>query len=63
MFFDDEEPLAKPDRPQPARVEHFSIDELKESISWLDAEKSRAEGEIDRKQSATSAAEAFFKQD
>lgn len=61
MFFHDDEPTPQAERPQPAKVEHFSIEELQEYTSWLDAEKSRALGEIERKNSATSDAESFFK--
>ena len=61
MFFHDDEPTTQSERPQPAKVEHFSIDELHEYTQWLDAEKSRAASEIERKQSATSDAESFFK--
>jgi|GEM_PF-6924572 len=61
MFFHDVEPTKQPEHPQPAKVEHFSIEELQEYMGWLDAEKSRAAHEIERKKSATSEAESFFK--
>ncbi len=61
MFFHDDEQIGQAERPQPAKVEHFSINELQEYAGWLEAEKSRALSEIERKQSATSDAESFFK--
>lgn len=60
MFFDEELPRKK-EVLEPRKLEHLSMAELGEYITWLEQEIARTGQEIERKKSAAQAAAGFFK--
>ena len=58
---DDENPRPKPRRLTPPPLDLLGVAELREYIDELRAEIARVEGDINRKQSHRSAADAFFR--
>lgn len=58
---DDETPRPRPRRLAPLTLDLLGVAELQDYIEELRAEIARVEGEIDRKTSHRSAADAFFR--
>jgi uncharacterized small protein (DUF1192 family) len=61
MHEDDDLPRPKPKRLQPPLLDRWSVEELRDYIGELQEEIARTEGEITRKTSHRSAADAFFR--
>jgi len=60
-MFDDEPAARKNVQDFPANLVDMSVEHLRDYIDALHAEIARVEGEITKKQAASSAADAFFK--
>ena len=60
-MFEDDLPVKKSVNTFPANLESLSVSDLKEYIEALQDEIRRVEGEIDKKQAASAAADSFFK--
>jgi len=61
MFDNDLEPKKKANGDFPRDLENISVDELEEYILELQAEITRVQGDIDKKQASKVAADAAFK--
>jgi uncharacterized small protein (DUF1192 family) len=61
MILDDDTPKPRPARLQTPLLDLMGVAELRDYIGELQAEISRVEAEIVRKQSHRSAADAFFR--
>ena len=60
-MFDDELDRKVTERNFPAKMDNMSVSELQEYIGGLKSEIQRVESEINKKQAASNAADAFFK--
>lgn len=59
LFEDDIDPKTR--QPRPRLLDSLSVPELKAYLTALEAEKTRVEAEIRRKDTLKSAADSFFK--
>ena len=60
-MFEDDEPRKKTKREIGLPLETLSVEELKDYVSQLDAEKARVQAEIGKRGSVRDAAEALFR--